>query len=381
MIKKHDIIKLPLNYKKLHAFAMEESLFVYSDETQNVYGFEKGNAALFIQIDELIPHHSLEEIAKKFLDVDTTLVQQIYNLISGKEAAVEVEYEPDREFGTYTKDDLIRKHYQVDDIVFAIHYPNDILYKRLHPVFEYLYKDIPDGKHMVSVDFSKSNNLWEVHWNNTPLEMSMTEEKLAAFLQEKMMISTYQSQHYLIALHAGSVEKNGNVVIMPAVSESGKTTLTATLLYQGYHLFSDEVSALDYKGYVHPLPFCMNIKEGSWKILSPMHPDLNKSDIHSRFDGQNIRFLPPINMKKGRQKASHIIFPKYTPHAKTSLTQISAKEALEKIKEASYQIQENMETGKFELILKHLVSLPKYKLVYSNLDEAIDMINRVLEEV
>ncbi len=380
MTKKHDTTKLPMNSKKLHAFAIEDSLFVYSDETQNVYGFEKGNAALFLQIDEMIAHYSVDKIAKKFPDVDTTLVQQMHDLISGKETTVKVEYESDREFGNYTKDDLIRKYYQIDDIVFAIHYPNDTFYERLHPVFEHLYVDNPDGKHMVSVDFVKYDDLWEIHWNNTPLEMSMPEEKLATFLQEKMMIFTYQSQRYLISLHAGAVEKNGNVLIMPAVSESGKTTLTATLLYHGFNLFSDEVTTLDYNGCVHPLPFCMNIKEGSWKILSQMYPYLINGVPYSRYDGQNIHFIPPINMHIGRQKASNIIFPKYIPNSETTLTEIGAKDALAKIKEAGYQVQENMDRDKFELILKYLVSLPKYTLVYSNLDEAIDMINRLLEE-
>ena len=85
-------------------------------------------------------------------------------------------------------------------------------------------------------------------------------------------------------------------------------------------------------------------------------------------------------MHKGRQKASHIVFPKYIPGAKTSLTPISAKEALSKINEASYQVQHDMDKKKFELILKNLISLPKYMLVYSNLDEAISTIDKLLEE-
>ena len=167
---------------------------------------------------------------------------------------------------------------------------------------------------------------------------------------------------------------------MPAVAESGKTTLTATLLHHSFKLFSDESTSLDHDGYVHPLPFCMNIKEGSWNVLSETYPHLSERDTHSRFDGQSIRFLPPENMHKGRQKASHIVFPKYTPAAKTSLVPISAREALSKINEASYQVQQNMDENKFELILKNLISLPKYTLVYSDLDEAISTIDRLLEE-
>ncbi len=374
-----DIVKLPLTCDSLYAYIIDESLLIYSQKTQNVYGFEKGSAALFLQIDELIGSQAYREIADVFPEVDTALLKNMNDLASCEEEVDAVEYEADMDLGTYTEDNLPRTYYQVDDTVFAIHYPEDAFFKRFHPVYEHLHVKKPDAKNMVSVDFVKNEDLWEIHWNDIPVEMSIPEPQLATFLQEKMMTSIYQAQPYLISLHAASVEKNGKVIIMPATAESGKTTLTATLLHHGFKLFTDEATSLDYEGYVHPLPFCMNIKEGSWKILSPMYPHLNDRDTHSRFDGQNIRFLPPVNMHKGRQKASHMIFPKYTPNAKTILTQIGAKEALEKIKEASYQVQESMDRDKFELILTHLVSLPKYSLVYSSSDEAIAMINTLLE--
>jgi len=250
MTKKNDVIKFPLQCRDLHAFAMDESLLVYSEITQNVYGFEKGNAALFLQIDELICNYSCEEIMEKFLTVDSTVVKQVCDLLSGEETADSLEYEPDRKFGTYTEDDLVRQHYQVEDIVFAMHYPNETFYKRLHPVFEYLYVEKPTGSKMVSIDLVQSDDLWEVHLNNNLVETAISEGRLATFIQEKMMTHTYQAQRYLISMHAGSVEKNANVIIMPAVAESGKTTLTAALLHHGFNLFSDEVTALDYEGYI-----------------------------------------------------------------------------------------------------------------------------------
>jgi len=374
-----DILKLPLTCKSLYAYIIDESLLLYSQKTQNVYGFEKGSASLFLQLDEIVGTHSYEEISKQFPTIDAVSLKNMYDLATCKEAVDVIAYEADRDLGTYIKDDVPRTHYQVDDIAFAMHYPDDDLFKHFHPVYEHLHVEKPDAKTMVSVDFVKSDDLWEIHWNNTPVEMAIPKPKLATYLQEKMMTSTYQAQSYLIALHAASVEKNGKVIIMPAVAESGKTTLTATLLRHGFKLFSDESTSLDHDGYVHPLPFCMNIKEGSWSVLAETYPQLSKRDTHSRFDGQNIRFLPPENVHKGRQKASHIIFPKYTPGAKTSLTPISAKEALLKINEASYQVQDNMDADKFELILENLISLPKYTLVYSDLDEAISTVDRLLE--
>lgn len=375
-----DIVKLPLTCNSLYAYIIDESLLIYSQKTQNVYGFEKGSAALFLQIDELIGTHSHVEICEQFPTVDALLLKNMYDLAACKEVVDDIEYEADMDMGNYIKDNLPRIYYQVDDTAFAVHYPDDEFFKYLHPVYEHLHVEKPEAKTMVSVDFVKLGDLWEIVWNNTPVEMDIPKPQLATYLQEKMMTCAYQAQRYLISLHAASVEKNGKVIIMPAVAESGKTTLTAILLHHGFKLFSDESTSLDHDGYVHPLPFCMNIKEGSWKVLFKTYPHLNERDIHSRFDGQSIRFLPPRNIHKGRQKASHIIFPKYTPGAKTTLTVISAKEALVKISEASYQVQQNMDKNEFELILKNLISLPKYMLVYSDLDEAINTIDRLLEE-
>lgn len=375
-----DIVRLQLTCNSLNAYLIDESLLLYSKTTQNVYGFEKGNAALFLQVDELVGNHSCEEIAEQFPRVDAALLKQMCDLTKCKETVDDKDYEADMDLGVYVEDDLPRIYYQVDDIVFAVHYPNNVFFKRLHPVYEYLHVDKPDAKTIVSIDFIKSGDLWEIELNGTPSEMAIPEARLATYLQEKMMTCTYQAQRYLISLHAASVEKNGKVIIMPAVAESGKTTLTATLLHHGFKLFSDESTSLDHNGYVHPLPFCMNIKEGSWHVLSEAYPHLSTRDTHSRFDGQGIRFLSPVNMHKGRQKASHIIFPKYTPGAETSFTPISAREALYKINEASYQVQHDMDKNKFELILKNLISLPKYSLVYSNLDEAINVIDGLLEE-
>lgn len=375
-----DIVKLPLTCDRLYAYIIDESLFIYSQKTQNVYGFEQGSAALFLQIDELVRTHSYEEITQKYNSIDTVLLKNIYDLAACKEKIDVIEYEKDMDLGTYNKDDLPRTYYQVEDTVFALHYPDDAFFTYLHPVYEHLHVEKPDAKTIVSVDFSQSADLWEIHWNNSPVEMAIPKAQLATYLQEKMMTCIYQAQDYLIALHAASVEKNGNVIIMPAVAESGKTTLTATLLHHGFKLFSDESTSLDHDGYVHALPFCMNIKEGSWSVLSKTYPHLSERAVHHRFDGQNIRFLPPKNMHQGRQKATHLIFPKYTPGAKTALTPLSAKETLSKITEASYQVQNHMDQEKFELILKNLISLPKYMLVYSNLDEAISTIERLIGE-
>ena len=373
-----DIVKLPLACDSLQAYLMDESLLIFSKNTQKVYGLEKESATLFLEIDMLCKTSSFEEIAERFPKVNSSLLREMFDLAKGSEESDKLAYEPDIKIGNYIKDNLPRVYYRVDNTVFAVHYPSEMFYKRFHPVFKHLHIEQPENERMVSVDFTNNGGSWEIRWNDIVVDMLVPEGQLATFLQEKMMTASYQAQNYLISLHAASVEKNGSVVIFPATAGSGKTTLTAALIQNGFRLFSDENTSLNFDGSVHPLPFCMNIKEGSWDVLSAIYPKLKERDVHYRFDGQKIRFLPPENMHEGRKKATHLVFSKYTPGAKTSVIPLNANASLSKIREASYQVQENMDADKFERILKNLVALPKYALEYSDLGEAIETINALL---
>ncbi len=379
-MKTTEIYKLPLTSAALSGYLMDESLLVYSKNTQNVYGFEKESAALFLKIDEMVKSHDTEAIAEAFPGVEPEAIASMAELANGREDLDVVEYEADIELGRYTPDGKERVWYLADEVAYGVHYPDDAFRARFHPVFEHLHID-REPEHMrnrVAVDFERGDDGWVIRWNGKPVQISVPEPQLATFLQEKMMTGAYQASKYLIALHAGSVEKDGRVVVLPATAESGKTTLTATLVARGWRLFSDEVTSLDYEGLVHPLPFCMNIKEGSWPILSGDYPHLMEREVHKRFDGQSIRFLPPANMSAGRQKASHIVFPRYTPGAQTTLTPLTAKDALARIKEASYQVQYNMDERKFEKILANLIALPKYELTFSDRDEAVRAIDELI---
>ncbi len=373
------ISKLPLFCKNLSAYIIDESLLIYSNQTQNVYGFEKGDAALFLEIDELTSTYSFNELSRQFPTVDTVSLKSMYDLANCEEAIQDNQCSTDKDAGTYRVDELDRVYYQVDNIAFAIHYPDEEFYKYLHPVFEYIHVNRSDAKTMINIDFTRSGEAWNIFFNGIPEESPIPRSRLATYLQGQMMIYTCQAQPYLIFLHAASVGKHDKVIILPAESGSGKSTLTAAMLHRGYRLFTDESTSLDNDGYVHPLPFCINIKEGSWNVLSSIYPQLREPTKYRRFDDQKIHLLPPDALQQRRQKATHLIFPKYIPDAKTSLMPISVKEALMRISD-SYKIQDRMDEQKFELILENLITLPRYTLVYSNLNEAIGHIDRVLEE-
>lgn len=367
----------PLASSALHAYLVDESLLVYSEKTQNVYGFEQESAALFLHIDEMAHSMSLETLQQHFPAADPQPIARMYALATGLEPPASLEYEEDLQIGDYpAAADLPRLFYRVDDTTFAIHYPSDTVKEKIHPVIAHLYSEQPTER-KIAVDLIRKGDTWEIHWNGQAVEMLVPDPQLATFLQEKMMTSTYQSHPYLICLHAAAVEYNGAVFVFPATAESGKTTLTAALLHAGFKLFSDENCSMDEQGMVQPLPFCMNIKEGSWNILANRYPGLAQQPYHHRFDGQKIKFLNPLNLHEGRKKATHLIFPKYKPGSAVHMRPLSAVEALAKIKEASYQVQNDLGLEKFEAIVQNLLMLPKFLLEFSDLNEAVQTLKKL----
>lgn len=67
------------------------------------------------------------------------------------------------------------------------------------------------------------------------------------------------SPHHVF-VHAGCVGWNGQAIIIPGRSFSGKTSLVAALLRAGATYYSDEYCVLDLEGLVHPYPRRLSVR-------------------------------------------------------------------------------------------------------------------------
>jgi hypothetical protein len=63
-----------------------------------------------------------------------------------------------------------------------------------------------------------------------------------------------------VFIHAGVVEIDGRAVLIPGVSQSGKTTLVAALVDLGATYCSDEYAVVDAKGMIHPFAKPLSIR-------------------------------------------------------------------------------------------------------------------------
>ncbi len=79
----------------------------------------------------------------------------------------------------------------------------------------------------------------------------------------------------LRAVHAGTVQCNGRVLLLPGMTHSGKSSIVAELLRRGATYFSDEYALIDPEGRVHPYPRPLLLRDGGDRQVPVLAGELN----------------------------------------------------------------------------------------------------------
>lgn len=218
----------------------------------------------------------------------------------------------------------------------------------------------------------------------SPFE-SFPEEQALAVLEWGINLAIAVRVNHLLLLHSAVVERNGNVVLLPAWPGSGKTTLCAALIHSGFRLFSDEFGLMDpHQGFFYPIPRLMPLKNESIKIIQNYLPNvvLGQS-IPNTQKGTIAHVCPPQDSllhSKKTAKAKWIIFPRWIANTPVSLETISDSEAFLLLASNSFNYEVLGATG-FRAVAYLISSCNCYKLVYSDFDEVIAALLKLIDEV
>lgn len=117
--------------------------------------------------------------------------------------------------------------------------------------------------------------------------------ELVAALNQQIIRRRLDVMHF----HAGVMSFEGQGVLMPAYSGTGKTTLVAGLLSRGWKYLSDEFAMIDPDTLmIQPFPKPMCVKEGSWKMFADMGLPLRDSDGFAARSKWPRRYLNPLEI-------------------------------------------------------------------------------------
>ena len=193
---------------------------------------------------------------------------------------------------------------------------------------------------------------------------------------------TTQAHQYLI-LHAAVIEREGCAVIMPAPPGSGKSTLCSGLVHRGWRLLSDElalISLVDTS--ITALGRPISLKNQSIDVIrkfvpgcvmNQITPDTHKGQItHLKVPSEQIFRL------NESAKPRWVVFPKYVPGSAAVLSPHSKANSMLELGRNSFNYMVLGLKG-FEVLSKVIDASDCYDFEYSQLDDAIDVFDGLVQ--
>ena len=202
---------------------------------------------------------------------------------------------------------------------------------------------------------------------------------LCPLLMDHIRLSCYENVRDYLLFHSGAVVKNGRAILLPAPSESGKTTLTLGLMNYGYRYLTDEVGAIQ-RETLKAVPYQRPIYLHTWS--RPLSKEVGKSYRSYRFRSDDIRwarwqYIVPqdgaVIPRDSRWKVDWIIFPRYVSKSKTVLKPLGIAQAVVSLMQNVWNRKLFPDGG-----LKVCIELARrarcYTLEMGNLDRACELI-------
>ena len=275
----------------------------------------------------------------------------------------------------------IERHYRMLTTNFRIRFSSQSQAGRIHPALAHLEVDAPASATVI-LDVVESEAGHVILDDLVPRGYCRDVESLTP-LVKSLVSQTARSRHrYVLEIHAGVVSTGVACMLLPGAPGSGKSTLTLGLMLAGFEYLSDEVALLDEATLdIRAFPLALGIKPGAVAVLAPSCPEIATLDVHSREDGQYVRYLPPPRDRCAPQDATRparwLIFPRYEAGVRTELRPIPRPEALRRLLRECTAMPELLDEARVEALVRWMRKLECFELPMSSLDDAVALIGRV----
>jgi len=147
--------------------------------------------------------------------------------------------------------------------------------------------------------------------------------------------------HQYLLIHAAVLERHGEAWIFPAPPGSGKSTLTAFLMHNGWRLLSDEFALYDPgAGLVWPLPRPVSLKNQAIELVRDWFPQASLSVPVSGTNKGTVALLRPptesVQQMRCPARPAWVVFPRWQAGAPFLLEPVSKGQALMRLADNSY---------------------------------------------
>lgn len=206
-------------------------------------------------------------------------------------------------------------------------------------------------------------------------------EQAPAFFEWGLNWCIANVAHQYLIIHAAVVEKNGVALIMPGIPGSGKSTLCAALVCNGWRLLSDEMVLLSLTdGLIYPAPRPISLKNESIQIIKSFEPSAVFGDVIANTSKGNVAHMraPDIAIKMQNIPAlpRFLLFPHYCAGTKSLLQDMSKGRAFMELAGNAFNFNILGIAG-YEAMVHLMEKVNCYDFVYPDMTCALKGIERL----
>lgn len=207
--------------------------------------------------------------------------------------------------------------------------------------------------------------------------LSLSHGLLAAEMGMNLQMALGQKRYLL--LHAASVERDGQALLLTGESGAGKSTLAALLGERGWRLMGDEFALLDLAdGTLHPFPRAVSLKN---RAIAVMEQQVEAGRFGPRLDGTpkgSIRHLRPradaIARMAEPARPVLILFPRFG--AERAIRAVGAAEVFVRLTQASTNYVALGERG-FDALSALVARTGAAAIDYADADTALALVEEL----
>ena len=284
-----------------------------------------------------------------------------------------VEKEPAAEDFTYHSE----RHYRMLGKKFSVAYSTPFLEMLIHPRLASPMTDPGGGDMRFHIADDKGS--YRLFVDGIVTATCVRFEVIGGHFFRQLAMRLHPDRRIAATIHGAAVSRNGRTMLAPAYFGSGKSTLTAAMVKNGYKYFSDDFVPVTMGPPAEALPMPINIglKQGSWAVLAPYYPELAGLPVNPKFDDRPAKYIrvPEDSIATAPARIDWIIFPAYRPGTRARLISQTHLQALTNLA-ASHSFNLSGKEGLIRII-EWIKATPSYLLEMDPLPEAMDELEKL----
>lgn len=241
----------------------------------------------------------------------------------------------------------------------------------LAPDIEFLYRDsIADSAAPASriVIEERAKGRFSIGGDGDPGTLELAREDLPTFVMDAVVQGLIKDLKTAIALHAGAVAYDGRAALIAGPTGSGKSSVVAWLIANGFEYLSDEIALLFADtASILGLPRALVLKPGSADKLMSLPSYQGAKSIPG---GEHLMLRPEFVRAGGASKhtCSFVVFPKFVAGSELRVESLSAAQTALRLVGSNLNAR-NFADGGFRALTSFARQVPAVTLNYGDFDQ------------